>query len=74
MMIISNSDTQQDTVRLSKIVIKESVRLKTYSLPEEKKFIIKRFCKTCPVSGSNSPDNETLAIQLQSAQETVLPI
>jgi hypothetical protein len=34
MMIISSSDTQQDTVRLSKIVINESTRLKTFSLPE----------------------------------------
>jgi hypothetical protein len=37
MMVISSSDTQQDTVRFSKIVINESIRQRTYSLPEERK-------------------------------------
>jgi hypothetical protein len=38
MMIISCSDTQQDTTRLIKVVINESIRNKTFSLPEVKKF------------------------------------
>jgi hypothetical protein len=37
-MIISSSDTQQDTSRLIKIGINESIRNKTFSLPEVKKF------------------------------------
>jgi hypothetical protein len=60
MMIISNSDTQQDTARLSKIVIKESVRLKTYSLPEEKKFSSKDTIRHA-LSLAPKSDNETLA-------------
>ena len=38
MMIISDSGSQQDTVKVSKIVINESVRIKTYSLPEIRQF------------------------------------
>jgi hypothetical protein len=38
MMIISYSDAQQDTTRLIKVVINESIREKTFSLPEVKKF------------------------------------
>ena len=38
MMIYSNPGTQQDTVKIGKFVINDSIRLKTYSLPE--KYII----------------------------------
>ena len=41
MMAISSSDTQQDTIRFSKIVINESIRLRTFSLPEERKLTSK---------------------------------
>ncbi len=34
MMIYSNPGTQQDTVKIGKFVINDSIRLKTYSLPE----------------------------------------
>jgi hypothetical protein len=50
MMIISNSDTQQDTVRLSKIVIKESIRIKTFSLPEVKRVSLKDTARPAPPS------------------------
>jgi hypothetical protein len=50
MMIISYSDTQQDTVRLSKIVIKESIRIKTFSLPEVKRVSLKDTARPAPPS------------------------
>jgi hypothetical protein len=59
MMIISCSESQQDTVKVGKVEIKESVRLKTYTLPEVRQTPSKDIVRQAPLPAP-IPNNELL--------------
>jgi hypothetical protein len=74
MMIISNSNTNQDTVRLSKIVINESIRIKTYSLPEPKKFASKDTVRHTLVPPPKSYDESLIDITAVCARNIIADV
>jgi hypothetical protein len=57
MMIISDYESQQDTLRVIKIVINESIRIKTYSLPEIRQLPSKDSAKHTRPSAQTSFNN-----------------
>ena len=63
MMIISHSEPQQDTVKFSIKLIKESIRLKTFSIPEVRQFspedTVKKTHRPVPISFNETVTDTT---------------